>query len=39
MGGLNNEGMTDERLREVAVLKDIEKATSESILTWVCITR
>ena len=33
--GLNQKGMTDEILREVAMLDDIEEATNEHILTWV----
>ena len=35
IGGINNEGMTDEILREVATLEDVQKATSECILALV----
>ena len=34
IGGFNNKGMTDELLRVVTMLEDIEKATSEQVLTW-----
>ena len=36
IGGLNDEGMTDEILRDVAMLGNIEEATSEHVLTWAC---
>ena len=36
IGALNDEGMTDEIVREVATLGNIEEATSECILAWVC---
>ena len=33
IGGLDDEGMTNEILWEVAMLEDIEEATSEHVLT------
>ena len=35
IGGLSDKGMTDEILKEVAMLEDIEEATSDPIFTWV----
>ena len=34
MGGLNEEGMTDEILREITTLEDSEGANSDYKLTW-----
>ena len=36
IGGLDDEGLTDEILREVAMQEDIEEATSDCIFTWAC---
>ena len=36
IGGLNNADMTDEILRKVTALENIEEAKSEHELSWVC---
>ena len=36
IGSLNNEAMTNEKFREVALPEDIEEATSEHVLTLAC---
>ena len=36
IGGVNDEGMTEDILRELATLEDIEEATTEHVLTWAC---
>ena len=39
MGGQNEDTITDEILREVTILENMEEATSECVLSWMCRKR
>ena len=35
-GGLNDDDMSDETLRDITTLENIEEATGEQVLIWAC---